>query len=83
MVKIVCRAIDCIFWEDGHCSADKIVYDPEEGCLTYELLDDVLEEDDWDEDDLADELVDVVDDVPFEDLDDPLSDGLDDLDEDW
>ncbi len=80
MTKITCRAIDCIFWEDGHCSSDKIIYDPEEGCLTYELLDDVLDEDDWEDDDLVDEL--GVDEDPFEDFVDPLSGDLPDLDDD-
>ncbi len=80
MTKITCRAIDCIFWEDGHCSADKIIYDPEEGCLTYELLEDVLDEDDWGDDDLVDEL---VEDDPFEDFIDPLSDDVPDLDDEW
>ncbi len=80
MTKITCRAIDCIFWEDGHCSADKIIYDPEEGCLTYELLDDVLDEDDWVEDDLVDEL--GVEDDPFEEFVDPLGDEIADLDDD-
>lgn len=82
MVKITCRAIDCIYWEDGHCSADKIIYDPEEGCLTYELLDDVLDEDDWEDVELVDELGDDIED-PFEEIDDPLLGAVDDLDEEW
>ena len=57
--KIICRATDCIFWEDKVCTSDEIVYDPEEGCLTYEVLDDLidLDEDDeeWDEDELLDD----------------------------
>ncbi len=73
MVKVICRAIDCIFWEDGHCSAEKITYDPEEGCLAYELIDDILDEDDWSEDD---ELGDLVDDGP--DVDYPYNDSLND-----
>jgi len=61
MTKIKCRAIDCIFWDLGFCSADKITYDPEEGCLTYETLDDLPGEE-WDDD---------LDDLGIED-DDPL-----------
>jgi len=55
--KIICRASDCIFWEDKLCTSDEIIYDPEEGCLTYEVLDDLVdleeeEEEDWDDDEL-------------------------------
>lgn len=78
MVKITCRAIDCIFWEDGHCVSDKIIYDPEEGCLTYELLDDVIDDDDWDDEDLVDEL-NVTPVLEDDDLDDPF----DTLDDEW
>ena len=69
--KIICRASDCIFWENKICTSEEIIYDPEEGCLTYEVLDDLVdldeedEDDDWDEDELLDE----------EDLDD--DEGLD------
>lgn len=55
--KIICRASDCIFWEDKLCTSEEIIYDPEEGCLTYEVLDDLvnLEEEEWEDDELADE----------------------------
>ena len=57
--KIICRATDCIFWEDKVCTSDEIVYDPEEGCLTYEVLDDLIDldedEEEWDEDELLDD----------------------------
>ncbi len=79
MVKITCRAIDCIFWEDGHCVSDKIIYDPEEGCLTYELLADVIDDDDWDGEDLVDELDVTL--VPEDD--DILDDPFDTLDDEW
>ena len=67
--KIICRASDCIFWEDKLCTSDEIIYDPEEGCLTYEVLDDLVdldEEDDenWDDDEL------LADDDDAEDEDD-------------
>ncbi len=55
--KIICRATDCIFWEDKICTSDEIIYDPEEGCLTYEVLDDMVDlaEEEWEEDELAEE----------------------------
>ncbi len=74
MAKIKCRAVDCIFWDIGFCSADKIIYDPEEGCLTYEIIDDLLGED-WD-DDLDDDDDDGDLSYPYDD-----DDGLGD--EDW
>jgi hypothetical protein len=54
MTKIICRASDCIFWEDGACSSDEITYDPENGCLTYEGLEDILleDEEDWEDEDI-------------------------------
>jgi hypothetical protein len=57
--KIVCRAINCIFNEDKFCTSEEIVYDPEDGCLTYEELEDLVDieedEEDWDDEDLLDE----------------------------
>jgi hypothetical protein len=57
MTKIICRASDCIYWEEGVCSSEEITYDPENGCLTYEGYEDVLLEDDeeWEDEDVLDE----------------------------
>jgi hypothetical protein len=76
--KISCKATDCIFNENRVCTSEEIVYDPEEGCLTYEVLEDLVdvEEEDWEEDELADEDEDLT-----WDEDDDLFDE-DDLDED-
>ena len=72
--KIICKASDCIFWEDKVCTSEEITYDPEEGCLTYEVLDDIIEleedeDDDWEDEELIDEddLEDDDDDVWEED----------------
>ena len=95
MVRIICRAIDCIFNEEGRCTSDEITYDPEEGCQTYELIDDVLdlEEEDWesneddsDEDDAEDEDDDFDyedDDYDFGDEDEEEVDLYDDDGDDW
>ncbi|GIK41079.1 MAG: hypothetical protein KJ077_44940 [Anaerolineae bacterium] len=57
--KIICRATDCIFWEDKICTSEEIIYDPEEGCLTYEVLDDLVDlgedEEEWEDDELIDD----------------------------
>jgi chaperone required for assembly of F1-ATPase len=57
--RIVCRAIDCIFNESKNCISEEIVYDPEEGCLTYEVLDELVEveedEEEWEDEELFEE----------------------------
>jgi len=88
--KIICRASDCIFWEDKLCTSEEITYDPEEGCLTYEVLEDLddLEEEEWDDDDLIDDDEEDDEDLDWEDeeeeedlyLDEELEE---DLDDDW
>ncbi len=89
--KIICRASDCIFWEDKLCTSEEIVYDPEEGCLTYEVLDDdmvALGEEEWEEDELLeDEGVEEEDlgwDEEEEEEDDLfLDDDLEEEDDEW
>lgn len=83
--KIICRASDCIFWEDKLCTSEEIIYDPEEGCLTYEVLDDMVEldeeeEDEWDEEELIDDDEDEDADEDLWDDEDLFED--DDLDDD-
>jgi hypothetical protein len=80
--RIICRALDCIFNEGKACISEEIVYDPEEGCLTYEVLDDLVdleeEEDDWEDDELFDDEDDLAWDEDNEELflDDDLDDNL-------
>ena len=80
--KISCKATDCIFNENRVCTSEEIVYDPEEGCLTYEVLEDLVdvEEEDWEEDELADEDEDLTwdEDEDLFDEDDLDEDGDDD-----
>jgi len=68
--KIICRASDCIFWERKICTSEEIIYDPVDGCLTYEVLDDLGDEngEDWDNDESWD------DDELFDDSDDDWAD---------
>ena len=86
--RIICRATDCIFWEDKLCTSDEIVYDPEEGCLTYEVLDDLVEldeedEEEWDDDELLDDD-DSDDDGDLWDEDDELfTEDEDDNEDRW
>ncbi len=81
--RIICKATDCIFWEDKVCTSEEITYDPDEGCLTYEVLDDVIELDDEEDDEWEDEeLVDDDDEDDEELWDDDDDDLLLDDDDD-
>ena len=64
MPRIRCHYLDCVFNEDGYCSAAAAEFDPDRGCITYsppegagtgeeKWDDDELEE--QDEDDIVDE----------------------------
>ena len=80
MTKIICRASDCIYWDEGTCSSDEITYDPEQGCLRFEGIEDVLLEDEegWDDDILDDET------LEWDAEDDDLLDlDEDETDDDW
>ena len=68
MPRIRCHYIDCVFIDNGHCSAAAVEIDPDTGCLTYSPSDDDLEEDWVDELDEWEELED--DDDVWDDEDD-------------
>ena len=53
MPRIRCHYLDCIFLDEGYCSAAAVEFDPDTGCATYSPSEDV-EGDDWEEDDLDD-----------------------------
>ena len=56
MTHIICRAISCLFWEDGVCSSEEIEYEPDAGCLTFQDIGDLeLEAEDDDDFDWEDE----------------------------
>jgi len=41
MTHVICRALVCVFWEQGACSAEEIEYEPDAGCLTFQDLSDL------------------------------------------
>jgi len=41
MTHIICRALICLFWEQGVCSAEEIEYEPDVGCLTFQDITDL------------------------------------------
>jgi hypothetical protein len=54
MTHIICRAMICLFWEQGVCISEEIEYEPDVGCLTFQDISDLeLEEEeeaaDWGE----------------------------------
>ena len=50
MTHIVCRAMTCFFWDEGTCTAEEIVYEPDVGCLGFQDLSDLELENEDDED---------------------------------
>ena len=49
MPRIRCHYTDCIFLDDGYCSAAAVEIDPDTGCATYSPGDGAVAEDEWDE----------------------------------
>ena len=75
MPRIKCHYADCVFVDEGYCSAAAIELDPETGCATYSPTDDVVTKvDDWDEEDETEEW-------DEEEGDEEDDDWLDDEDE--
>lgn len=53
MPRIRCHYVDCVFLDDGYCSAAAVEIDPDMGCMTYSRAVDAETEDEWeDEEDL-------------------------------
>jgi hypothetical protein len=79
MTHIICRAGNCLFWEDGICSSEEIEYEPDNGCLTFQDIGDLdleadededldwddEEDEEWEEDDWDDDDWDDDDDFEF------------------
>ena len=81
MTHIICRAINCLFWEEGVCTSEEIEYEPDAGCLTFQDLGDLeLEEEDDEDLDWEDEDDDWDDDEEKDWDDDDWDDDDDDDD---
>jgi len=52
MPRIRCHYMDCIFIDEGYCSAAAVELDPDTGCATYSPSEDDVP--DWEEDELED-----------------------------
>lgn len=54
MARIRCHYIDCVFLDDGYCSAAAVEIDPDTGCATYTPNEESASEE-WDEEEELDE----------------------------
>ena len=53
MPRIRCHYTDCVFLDDGYCSAAAIELDPDTGCATFAPVDGAeASEEKWDEEEL-------------------------------
>lgn len=47
MPRIRCHYSDCVFVDEGYCSAAAVELDPDTGCATYSPANASAEEDEW------------------------------------
>lgn len=55
MPRIRCHYNDCVFVDEGYCSAAAVEIDPDTGCATYSASDSVSSEDGWEEEEDVEE----------------------------
>ncbi len=83
MTHIICRASNCLYWEEGVCGSDEIEYEPDVGCLTFQDLSDldldeeVEEEFDWEDEEDEDLYGDEEEDEDWEEDEDVWEDDFD------
>jgi hypothetical protein len=44
MPRIKCHYVDCVFLDEGYCSAAAVEFDPDTGCATYSPSEEAAEE---------------------------------------
>jgi len=49
MPRIRCHYLDCVFLDDGYCSAAAVEIDSDSGCMTYSPSAESASEDEWGE----------------------------------
>jgi hypothetical protein len=59
MPRIRCHYLDCVFLDDGFCSAAAVEIDPDAGCMTYSPTAESNVEDDWEEEEEMEEWEDL------------------------
>ena len=55
MPRIRCHYLDCVFLDDGYCSAAAVEVDPDAGCSTYSPTSEIASEDDWEDEEEMEE----------------------------
>jgi hypothetical protein len=55
MARIRCHYTDCVFVDEGYCSAAAIEIDPDTGCATYSPTDEAAAKNEWEEEEELDE----------------------------
>jgi len=69
MTRVKCRRRDCVHWDDGVCGRDLITIDEDEGCINFEEITDLLEDEDeleWEEAEEEEEEVDLFEEDEWE-----------------
>lgn len=62
MPRIRCHYSDCVFIDDGYCSAAAVEFDPDTGCATFTPVDGAVSGDEkWDEEELEEWEDDEID----------------------
>jgi len=49
MPRIKCHYVDCVFVDDGFCSAAAVEIDPETGCNTYSPIEEIEDDEEWED----------------------------------
>ena len=70
MPRIRCHYMDCIFIDEGFCSAAAVEIDPDTGCATYSPSEDSLVDEDWEDEEEWDGAGDEDDELWLDDDDD-------------
>lgn len=55
MPRIRCHYSDCVFLDEGYCSAAAVEIDPDTGCATYSPADGAASEAEWEEEEELEE----------------------------
>jgi hypothetical protein len=68
MPRIRCHYSDCVFVDEGYCSAAAVEIDPDTGCATYSPADGAVSEEDWEEEEELEEWEDEENEDEEDDL---------------
>lgn len=55
MPRIKCHYMDCVFLDEGYCSAAAVEIDPDTGCATYSPTDEAAASEEWESEEESEE----------------------------